>query len=235
MTEIQQQQRALEESQKQAFTGGKYTKAAIAYKKAAESTIYGLSETATPDEILAAIPDQYKDHFKSFMDETSKSKRKEILKYVPDYLKRPLQIAWNEKPSKVKKNGSYFRNKKLPGVAWKGWKPNINMKHVKMKTIENEGMLLSDFGFYESEKSKAGYHLAPDIDSYEGGSGIGYRANMLGTLNGLGVSVSNISLEQTSAPGLWIVGNIKQTASDVKKTTEYALGSGMQSVISSLF
>ena len=235
MAEIQQQQRALEESQKQAFTGGKYTKAAIAYKKAAESTIYGLSETATPDEILAAIPDQYKDHFKSFMDETSKSKRKEILKYVPDYLKRPLQIAWNEKPSKVKKNGSYFRNKKLPGVAWKGWKPNINMKHVKMKTIENEGMLLSDFGFYESEKSKAGYHLAPDIDSYEGGSGIGYRANMLGALNGLGVSVSNISLEQTSAPGLWIVGDIKQTASDVKKTTEYALGSGMQSVISSLF
>lgn len=235
MSDIQQQQRALEESQKQAFKGGKYTKAAIAYKKAAESTMYGLSETATADEILASVPDQFKDHFKAFMDETSKTKRKEILKYVPEYLKRPLQVAWGEAPSKVKSNKRYFRNKNLPGVAWKGWKPNINMKHVKMKTIENEGMLLSDFGFYDSEKSKAGYHLAPEITKYQGGSGIGYRASMLGTLNGLGVSVSNISLEQTSAPGLWIVGDIKQTASDAKKTTEYALGSGMQSVISSLF
>lgn len=235
MMKIEQKKRSLQESQKLAFKGGKYTKAAIAYKKAAESTIYGLSETATKDEILAAVPDQYKDHFKAFMQEKSKAKRKEILKYVPDYLKRPLQIAWGEKPSKVKSNGRYFSNKKMPGISWAGWKPNINLKHVKMKTIENEGMLLSDFGFYESEKSKASYQIAPDIDNYDRGSGITYRAKLLGALNGLGVSVNNLSLEQTSAPGLWIVGDVNQTVNDAKKVTEYALGSGIQSLVSTLF
>ena len=235
MMKIEQKRRALQESQKIAFKGGKYTRAAIAYKKAAESTIYGLSESATPDEILAAVPDQYKDHFKAFIDERSKAKRKEILKYVPDYLKRPLQIAWGEKPEKVKSNRRYFSNKKMPGIAWKGWKPNINLKHVKMKTIENEGMILSDFGYYESEKSKASYQIAPDIEHYDRGSGIGYRAKMLGALNGLGVSISNISLEQTSAPGMWIVGDVNQTVNDAKKVTEYALGTGIQSLVSTLF
>lgn len=236
MMEIDQKRRALQESQKMAFKGGKYTKAAIAYKKAAESTIYGLSESATPDEILASVPDQYKDHFKAFIDERSKTKRKEILKYVPDYLKRPLQIAWGEKPSKVKGNGRYFSSKKMPGIAWKGWKPNINLKHVKMKTIENEGMILSDFGYYESEKSKAGYQMAPDIKHYDkNSSGILYRAKMLGALSGMGISVSNISLEQTSAPGMWIVGDVNQTVSDAKKVTEYALGTGIQSLVSTLF
>jgi hypothetical protein len=234
--ELQKQIRALQESQKQVFSGGKYTKAAIGYKKAVESTIYGLSETATPDEILAAVPDQFKDHFKAFMNERDKGKRKQILKYIPDYLKRPLEIAWGEKPTKVKKNTRYFKDHGMPGFAWKGWKPNINLKHVKMKTIENEGMLLSDFGFYESEKSKASYQLAPDIEKYDSGqSGLGYRLNMLSTLQGLGLSVHNISVEPTSAPGLWIGSDIKQTVDDVNKITGYAIGSGIQSIVSTLF
>ena len=46
-----------------------------------ESTIYGLDETATKDELLASVPDQYKDHFRAFMDITNESEQKKILKY----------------------------------------------------------------------------------------------------------------------------------------------------------
>ena len=81
------------ESQQTVFKGGKYTKAAVAYKKAMDSTIYGMSEGATADEILASVPVQYKDHFKAFIDETSESERKKILKQLPEYLRKPLQIA----------------------------------------------------------------------------------------------------------------------------------------------
>lgn len=105
------------ESQQTTFTGGKNTQAAIAYKKAMDSTVYGLKEGATKDEILASVPDQYKDHFKAFMDETNKKERKKILKTLPDYLKRPLQVAWGEKPDRVKSNLSYFNDHKLPGMA----------------------------------------------------------------------------------------------------------------------
>ena len=223
-------------SQRTMLKGGKYTKAAVAYKKAMDSTIYGMNEGATQDEILAAVPDQYKDYFINFMNETSESERKKILKMLPEYLRRPLQIAWRQKVDKVTSNKRYFKQHTLPGMGWRGWKPNVNLKHVKMKTIQNEGMLLSDFGYYESEKSKIEYHMAEGINDYEAGrSGLGYMASMKSTLSGLGVSLQNISVEPTSAPGLWIVGNIKQTVSDTMKVGEYAVTSGIQGLTSFLF
>jgi hypothetical protein len=72
-----------------------------------------------------------------------------------------------------------------------------------MKTIQNEGMLLSDFGYYESEKGKAQYQDAPDIHKFDKGTGgIKYASNMVTAMSGLGVSLQNISMSPTSAPGL---------------------------------
>lgn len=225
------------ESQQTAFKGGKYTKAAVAYKKAMDSTIYGMSEGATADEILASVPVQYKDHFRAFIDERSKSERKKILKQLPEYLQKPLQIAWGEKVNKVDSNRKFFKKHELPSLGWRGWKPNINLKHVKMKTIQNEGMLLSDFGYYDSEKSKMEYVMAPDINNFDSGNTntLSYLSNMTAALSGVGMTVQNISVEPTSAPGLWIVGDIKQTAKDVAKIGDYAVSSGVQTLTSLLF
>lgn len=224
------------ENQQTAFRGGKYTKAAISYRKAMESTIYGLTEGATSDEILASVPVQYRDHFMAFMNETSEKERKKILKQLPEYLRKPLQISWGEKPDKVDSNSKFFKKHAMPGMAWRGWKPNVNLKHVKMKTIQNEGMLLSDFGYYESEKSKMEYHMASGINDFDKGQGaISYISNMTGALTGLGMSVQNISVEPTSAPGLWIAADVKQTAKDVGKIGGYAVTSGVQSLTSLLF
>ena len=218
--EIDKEIEALNQSGNQMFLGGKYTKAAVAYKKAMESTIYGLSEGATQDEILAAVPDQYKDYFQAFMEETDESERKKILKNLPSYLRRPLQAAWGEEMEDVSTNRKYFKSHKLPNMNWRGWKPNINLKHVKMKTIENEGMLLSDFGFYESEKAKAAYEMAPDIDNYDSKSPYSFSTTLrLGaTMKGMGIRLSNVSIEKTSTPGFWLTADIKQSISD---RTEY--------------
>lgn len=116
MQKINQKIMALQ-SQQTAFKGGKYTKAAVAYKKAMDSTIYGMSEGATPDEILSSAPVQYKDYFKAFMDERSESERKKILKQLPEYLQKPLQIAWGQKVDDVDSNRKFFRNHKLPGMG----------------------------------------------------------------------------------------------------------------------
>ena len=235
MSEINNKIEALQ-NQQTAFRGGKYTKAAVSYRKAMESTIYGLSESATPDEILASVPVQYRDHYMAFMNESSAKERKKILKQLPEYLRKPLQVAWGEKPDKLDSNLKFFKNHAMPGMAWRGWKPNVNLKHVKMKTIQNEGMLLSDFGYYESEKSKMEYHMASGIENFDKGQGaISYISNMTGALSGLGMSVQNISVEPTSAPGLWIAADIKQTANDVSKIGSYAVNSGIQSLTSLLF
>ena len=236
--EIRQKKMALEEETNVFFKGGKYTKAAVAYKKKAESTIYGLSETATKDEILASIPDQYKDHFKAFMDISNKKEQKEILKYVPEYLQKPLKIAWGEKPDKLESNSKYFKSHDLPSMAWKGWKPNINMKHVKIKTIENEGMVMSDFGYYDSEKSKASYEMAPEIKHYDrrnrGGAIFG-KANITAAMHGVGLNASNVTVEQTSRPGLWFVSDVTGTVDDTKKAAGYYAYSAVRSVMSNLF
>ena len=221
ITKLQEEIQSLQMSE-QVFNGGKYTKAAVAYKKMAESTIYGIDETATMDEILRATPEQYKDYVKAFGNETNKKKREEILELSSPYMRKLLNIAWGEKPDKVESNIKYFGNKKLPSMGWKGWKPNVNIKHVKMKTIENEGMLLSDFGFYDSEKSKAAYYEAPDIENYDSGiSGVLSRTNLLTTMSGLGLSLQNVSVEPTSSPGLWIVGDVARNVNDGLALTSY--------------
>ena len=231
-SKIDQEIEALTQRGNQMFVGGKYTKAAVAYKKAMESTIYGLSPGATKDEILAAVPDQYKDYFQAFMDVKDESEREKILKEVPDYLKRPLQAAWGMEMEDVKSNRRYFKNHKLPSMGWRGWKPNINLKHVKMKTIQNEGMLLSDFGFYESEKGKAAYQLAPDIENYDSRS-IGFNSTLRlkAEMKGLGVRLSNVSIEKTSAPGFWITADMKQSLEERAEYGSNSIHNGIQSFV----
>ena len=221
MTDIKNHIAALEEKQQIAFNaGGKYTKAAVAYKKAAESTIYGLNEGSSNDEIMAAVPTQYKDYFMSFINESDEKKRKEILSYMPEYLQKPLQIAWGQ-DYEVRSNARYFKKKRLPNMSWKGWKPNVNMDHVKMKTIESEGMLLSDFGYYESEKSKAQYDRAEALKPSKRHSSISVRGKLMSIMQGMGMPLTNISVEETSSPGISILGDFQQQAQDVASLASY--------------
>ena len=238
MARIQNKIASLEETGNHVFKGGKYTKSAVAYKKAMESTIYGLKEGATKDEILAAIPDQYKDYFQKFIDVKDPKERKKIMKYMPDYLKRPLQLAWGEKLSKVESNRKYFKTHKLPGVGWRGWKPNINLKHVQMKTVQNEGMLLADFGFYESEKGKAAYTVAPDINNYDKPNRSFSMFNsirLMSEMKGLGLGLTNVSIDRTSAPGMWISADIKQSIEDRTEIASNSITNVMQGLAANFF
>ena len=237
MAKIQNKIASLQETGNHVFKGGKYTKSAVAYKKAMESTIYGLKEGATKDEILAAIPDQYKDYFQKFIDVKDPKERKKILKRLPEYLQRPLQLAWGMRLSDVDSNRKYFKSHKLPGVGWRGWKPNINLRHVKMKTVQNEGMILADFGFYESEKGKASYTVAPDIENYDNGNSFSMfnSIRMMAEMKGLGLSFTNVSIDRTSTPGLWIAGDIKQSISDRTELATNSMSNALQGFASNFF
>lgn len=220
LEEIDRQKQALEEQNTMMFEGGEWTKSAIAYKKAMESTMYGLDPNATKDELLAAVPDQYKDYFQAFMDVTDKDERKKILKSVSPMMRRPLQAAWGMKLERVESNRKYFRVHAMPGVGWRGWRPNVNLKYVKMKTVENEGMLLSDFGYYESEKSKVTFEDAPDIENFNRGT-ILHSAKIKAVMKGHGLHVHNVSIEKTRAPGIKIIGDVKERVEDRTDATGY--------------
>jgi hypothetical protein len=141
------------------------------------------------------------------------------------------------KMNDVESNRKYFKSHKLPGVGWRGWKPNINLKHVQMKTVQNEGMILADFGFYESEKGKASYTVAPDIENYDNGNSFSMfnSIRMMAEMKGLGLSFTNVSIDRTSAPGLWIAGDIKQSISDRTELATNSMSNALQGFASNFF
>ena len=96
-----------------------------------------------------------------------------------------------------------------------------------------EGMLLADFGFYDSEKAKASYTLAPDIENYDQGhGGITTFLNLGAELRGLGVMTSNVSIERTGTPGFWITSDIKQSIEDRYEIGSHSLGVSIQGLVS---
>lgn len=202
--------------------GGKYTKAAVAYKQAMDSTIYGLNRYSSMQQVLRAIPKSDKDYFLQFMQEKNKSKRRKILKYVSPYERKALQIAWGEDNiDKPKNNFSFFKDHKLPGVFWSGWTPQVDLEKVKIKTIENEGMLLSDFGYYDSESTEPSTINAPFIDEYNKGNSntLTLQSKITTILNGAGLTGVKVTVEPTNRRGIQVISNITNSL----KITEYKI------------
>lgn len=192
----------------QVLKAGKYTKAALAYKQAAESTVYGLKDDATWSQVLRAVPKYERDYVLEFGKETDPKRRKEILKYSSPYRRKVLQVLWGEKQDKVKSNEDFFANHKLPGMFWAGWQPDVDLDKVEIKTIKNEGMLLSDFGFYESEAETQDAMLASSVDFDHHTGSIELRKNLITSLSGAGLIGVNVSIEPSSEPGIQMVANI---------------------------
>ena len=144
--------------------------------------------------------------------------------------RRALQIAWGRKKiDKVESNEDYFKNHFMPGVFWAGWNPQVDMEHVKMKTIENEGMLLSDFGIYESQSKEPSAVMAPTVGQFDNAntSGLGLQARLQGALNGTGLMGVKVSVSPTSANGIEVIANITNAA----KITEYKIRDGINKVV----
>ena len=213
----------------QYLKAGEYTKSAIAYKKAAETTIYGLSEDATTADVLRSLPKYDRDYFLDFANEKDPKKRKKILKYVSPYKAKALKIMWGEKDIKEPKdNKSYFHNHNLPNLFWSGWKSTVDLDNVKMKTIENEGMLLSDFGMYDSAKNEPAAIMAPEIkDIHKHTDTLSLQANMISLMNGAGFQNVDVSVERTNRPGIQMVANLARVAS-------YNLNNAVSSTLSNL-
>ena len=197
----------------QYFKMGKYAKAAIAYKKAADTTIYGLSSYSTNADILRALPKYDRDYFIEFSKEKDPQKQKKIEKTISPYKKKALELMWGREPKKQKTNDEFFSTHKLPNIFWSGWNPDENLENVKMKTIHNEGMLLSDFGIYDSQSKTPEARNAPEIKNInQSMSPLALKSQMMSLLNGIGLDSVDVSVETSMTSGLQIVANLSRTA-----------------------
>ena len=215
----------------QYFGMGKYTKAALAYKKAADTTIYGLNNYASSADVLRALPKYDRDFFLEFAKEKDPKARKKLLKYISPYKEKALKVLWKEDidEKEHESNKSFFSTHKLPSLAWSGWNPRVNLDDVKIKTIENEGMLLSDFGIYESQKSEPAYMTSPEIrNMHQPSSPLAIQRDLFSLLNGAGLQNVDVSVDQSQDSGIQVISNISRIAS-------YNIQEKVRSTLSNIF
>lgn len=219
LQEIEDKLRALE-TQEFAVSVGSYGKSALMYKQMMDSTVYGLNRNASWAELVRAVPQNERDHFLEFFKEKDPKKQKEILQYVSPYTQKILKIAWGQDPEKLESNASYFKDKHLPGPFWSGWRPDVDLKDVQVKTIQNEGMLLADFGFYESQLRDPEVINAPNISPDGSQDPLSLIAKITTTLKGMGLVGVNVNVSPSTKSGVEVMANIINTATNAPAYVE---------------
>ena len=183
------------------------------YKEAANSTVYGLNKHSTFAQIMRALPKEDREYFTEFAKERDPKKRRKILETVSPLLGRSLNLMWYGK-NKKKDNSKYFAHHYLPGITWSGWRPDVDLKDIEIKTIKNEGLLLSDFDIYDSEAKKPEVIFAPNIgpNKKSNNSALGLKFKLLGIMNGLGLRNVAIDVNPSSLMDTNINIDIVKTA-----------------------
>ena len=189
---------------------GEFVRSALAYKQAMESTVYALDENSSYAQILRALPAYERDYFLEFMKETDPKEQKKILASIAPYKRKILQNAWGIKPQHQKSNYAYFQGHYLPGMTWKGWHADQDIDQIKMKTIENEGLQLSDFGYYSSAKDDPSYQRANPIAYKQTMNPLRLHTNLVTALNGIGLSKADVSVEPRNERGIHFAINVTQ-------------------------
>lgn len=200
------------------LAASKYVRSALAYKQAMESTVYALNKNSSYTQILRSLEKYERDYFLEFMKETDPKEQNRILKTIAPNKRKILQMAWGKNVDKDDSNIEYFRSHKLPSIVWRGWSNNTDLEEIKMKTIANEGMELSDFGYYDSSKDTPQYHKARALNYDKGTDPITVRANLLTALSGLGLRKSEVTIEPSEQEGLQVAINLTRVGSHKIKT-----------------
>lgn len=128
---------------------GPYARRAIYYRQQARSTLYGLDETSTMQQIYAAFPSRDREYLEYFSQVTDPEERKEILKIVPDNQKTAYRILWGMGDTERESLAEMFRKYYLPDKDWVGWQEGVSLEDAMIKLIENEGLDPKDFGLWK--------------------------------------------------------------------------------------
>jgi hypothetical protein len=190
--------------------GGKYTHSALIYKQAAEATMYALKKGSSWSQIITALPTNDREYFTEFVKERDPGKRSDILKTASPALKKALNLAWGKDVKKDEDNETYFAKHNLPQLNWAGWRPDTDLKNVEVKTIANEGMSLSDFGYYESQLRDPDVINAPSIvkPKHKNSQMNGVRRNLQKILEGQGLKNVSVNVTDNAFDGHQIKADI---------------------------
>ena len=202
---------------------GEWTRTALLYKQAADSTMYGLKDNSSWSQIVTALPTNDREYFMEFVKVTNPERREEILRYASPALKRALALAWGKKPEKQESNEDFFKKHELPKANWAGWAPQYDLKDIEVKTIENEGMMLADFGYYDSQLRDPKVQDAPTTNysgTDEEHNELAVKKNLQKILYGSGLKDVDISVQPGPSGGVTSIIAIVKTMLGFGETQE---------------
>ena len=164
----------------------------------ADATMYALDENSSWSQIVTALPTNGREYFMEFVKEVNPDKRNVILNKVSPFLRKALQLAWGQTVDEQEDNETFFAKHELPVANWAGWAPQYDLNNIEVKTIENEAMNLSDFGYYDSQARDEKVINAPTVN-YRGMSRdhneAAVKNYMEDVLKGAGLKDVDISVE----------------------------------------
>jgi hypothetical protein len=127
---------------------GPWASQAILYKQMADRTMYA-AEPTDFRTMMGALPKYEREILIKAIANSTPEERKRLYGLLPDYEKRLLgpHLGFSDKLQRMEL-AEYFKTHTLPSKDWEGWREDVPLEALKIRTIRYEGLDPMDFGVY---------------------------------------------------------------------------------------
>lgn len=123
---------------------------ALYYKEQAELTLFAIDPYGDRMKISQALPYKDRQYFNHFV-EANLEEQETLMEILPDNQKRLYRALWGyglEDPMPIE----YYMDKyNIPDPSWEGWNPEYNLDDTKVQVVQEMGLDMSDFNFWNDD------------------------------------------------------------------------------------
>lgn len=221
------------EADKHLIKAGSYTSLALQYRKEYESTLYGMdAQGAEIKDVLKALTPKDRKYFSAFMESTNQKERHRILRAVPDDMRRLLQGKWGMKMDKKESIGEYFKKHYIPDSNWEGWNANNSLDDIKIRVMQNEGVELTESGYWADDVKRADMNGAQAIPMHSMSSKLD-MGRLQKALHGAGLTDVRVTMDVQPSDGN-AVNTVFNLAKDRSQDIVNGLNEGLQSIMTEI-
>lgn len=218
------------EADKHLVKAGSYTSLALQYRKEYESTLYGMdAQGAEIKDVLKALTPKDRKYFSAFMESTNQKERHRILKAVPGDMRRLLQAKWGMEVDKKESIGEYFKNHYIPDKNWEGWNANASLDDIKIRVMQNEGVELTESGYWADDVKRADMNGAKAIPMHSLSSKLDMN-RLQEALRGAGLEDVRVTMEMQPNE-VTAVNTVFNLAKDRTQDIVTGLNENLQSIM----
>lgn len=133
---------------------------ATKYKQYLKPTLIGTPLSENIEVIKSRMPQREAKYLEGFIQVTDPKKRAQILQMVQPETAQVLKAYWTGDYSGTIQPGYNFTEEDVPPPDWTGWAPEVELSALKVKTVNNLGQNIREYGLWKEDERKAMAHDA---------------------------------------------------------------------------